>query len=369
MRDKAAPREVDAPKARMSANPGGIVSVVIPARNEEANIERVVDSLANQEGVREILVVDDQSIDGTPKILAALKVRYPLLRVIRLECLPHGWLGKPHAAASGSAAATGDWLLFTDADTFHLAGSLCELVRLAEEENAGLLSVSPGQETPTWWERSVIPLVFTKLATLFRFEDISNPQSPAAAANGQYILVKRELYERVGGHAAVKSAILEDVELARRIKAQGGKLLFLPGARWVRTRMYRNFGDMWEGWTKNLYLLYSGSVWKMLAEVASLWLLDAFPAVGFAAVSFWLALARPSAAIVLLALGFFLLTLARQWTYGRALARLGFEPGIASYQPVGAVLLGVLMLHSLRAHLTVQKIRWKGRRYATRGRG
>ena len=233
----------------------------------------------------------------------------------------------------------------------------------------GLLSVSPGQETPTWWERSVIPLVFTKLATLFRFEDVSDPQSPAAAANGQYMLVRRELYERVGGHAAVKSAILEDVELARRIKAQGGKLLFLPGARWVRTRMYRNFGDMWQGWTKNLYLLYSGNLRKMLAAVASLWLLDLFPAVGFAAASLWLALARPNAAVILLALGFFLLALARQWRYGRALARLGFEPRIASYQPVGAVLLGVLMLGSLRAHLAMRNIRWKGRHYATKGKG
>jgi len=283
--------------------------------------------------------------------------------------LPEGWLGKTHAAAKGARAATGDWLLFTDADTEHLAGSLAELVQRAEDERADLLSVSPGQETPTWWEKSVIPLVFVKLASLFRFEEVSDPQSPAAAANGQYMLVRRDLYERIGGHEAVKSEILEDVELARRIKAQGGRLLFLPGARWVRTRMYHGFGEMWQGWNKNLYLLYQGNVSKMLVAVASLWFLDLFPILGFMAVCLWVALARAGALLTLLALALFLLALARQWDYGRALAQLGFDPALASYQPLGAALLGALLLGSLRAHRAKGNIEWKGRHYATRGKG
>lgn len=164
----------------MRTSQQGRVSVVIPARNEELNIARVVRSLASQQGIREILVVDDQSADRTPEILATLEKEVALLRTLRVESLPKGWLGKTHAAAIGARAATGDWLLFTDADTHHLAGSLAELVQRAEEERADLLSVSPGQETPTWWEKSVIPLVFVKLASLFRFEDVSDPHSPAA---------------------------------------------------------------------------------------------------------------------------------------------------------------------------------------------
>src|SRR5208337_735891 len=175
----------------MSANPNARVSVIIPARNEEVNIARVVRSLANQQGIREILVVDDQSLDRTGEILAALEVEIPLLRTLRVESLPQGWLGKTHAAAMGARAATGDWLLFTDADTEHLAGSLAELVQRAEDERADLLSVSPGQETPTWWEKSVIPFVYVKLASLFHFEEVSDPHSPVAAANGQYTLVRR----------------------------------------------------------------------------------------------------------------------------------------------------------------------------------
>ena len=192
---------------------------------------------------------------------------------------------------------------------------------------------------------------------------------PVAAANGQYLLVRRSIYERSGGHDAVKSEILEDVELARRIKVLGGRLLFLPGARWVRTRMYHSFRDMWQGWTKNLYLLYQGNIFKMLGSVASLWLLDLFPVLGFMVACLWLALARAGSVATVLALSLFLLALARQWNYGRALGRLGLDPLLASYQPIGAALLGTLMLASLRAHRATGDIEWKGRHYATKGKG
>jgi len=345
----------------------GPVSVIIPARNEEANIARVVRSLENQPEICEILVVDDQSADRTAEILTALKTEVPLLRSLRVDALPEGWLGKTHAVALGAREATGDWLLFTDADTQHLPGSLAELRQRAENERVDLLSLSPGQETRTWWEKSVIPLVFVKLASLYNFDEVSDPRSPAAASNGQFILVRRDAYERSGGHEGVKAEILEDVELARRIKAQGGKLLFLPGAKWVRTRMYQTFAGMWRGWTKNLYLLYRGSASKMLRAVASLWLLDLFPAGAFLAAWIWLAFTHTGGVMTLAALGLFLAALARQWSYSRALGRLGFDPALASYQPMGAALLGALMLSSLRAHRGTRNIEWKGRHYATKG--
>jgi chlorobactene glucosyltransferase len=353
---------------RMNASLQERVSVIIPARNEEANIARVVRSLAKQQGIREILVVDDQSEDRTPEILAGLEGEIPRLRTLRVESLAEGWLGKTHAAAEGARVATGDWLLFTDADTEHLSGSVAELLERAEGERADVLSLSPGQETPTWWEKSVIPLVYVELTRLFRFDDVSDPKSPAAAANGQYLLIRREVYERSGGHQAVKAEILEDVELARRIKSLGSRLIFLPGARWVRTRMYHNFGDMWRGWSKNLYLLYAGNLRRMLATVLSLWLLDVLPVLGFAAACLWVIAGRTTVGATLAATGFFLVVLARQWNYRRALARLGFAPALASYQAIGAMLLGGLVLNSLRVHKATGRIEWKGRRYLTRGK-
>src|SRR5437667_664151 len=262
----------------MSENPHARVSVIIPARNEEANIERAVRSIAAQGGVPlEIIVVDDQSEDQTGEILKSLKAEIPSLRALRVDTLPDGWLGKPHALACGAKIASADWLLFTDADAEHGPGSLAELLERAEKECVDLLSLSPGQLTPTWWEKAVIPLVYVWLAKHYSFEEVNDPKSEAAAANGQYMLMRRRVYERAGGHEAVRAEILEDVALARRVKAAGGRLLFLPGARWVQTRMYRTFAAMWQGWTKNLYLLYGRNARLIFVTIATAALVDWAP--------------------------------------------------------------------------------------------
>ena len=243
------------------------------------------------------------------------------------------------------------------------------LLGRAEDNGAALLSVSPGQETPTAWEKAVIPLVYVHLSRLFRFEDVSDPGSSAAAANGQYILMRRQVYEAAGGHAAVCGEILEDVALARRVKAAGGKLIFLPGAPWVRTRMYRTFPEMWRGWTTNLFLLYERSLARVLRTVAELWLLDVAPVVAFIALCAILALGRGGVASVLAALGCVVIALLRQWAYARALGRLDFDRSLANYLVPGAALMGLLMLNSVRAHRLGGRVAWKGRKYSTRGNG
>lgn len=352
----------------MKDSDAGLVSVVIPARDEEANIERVVRSVAQQKGVAEILVVNDQSRDGTAEILERLKTEFAQLRVLSTDRLPEGWTGKAHAVATGARAAGAEWLLLTDADTEHLARGLESLLTRATSERIDMLSVSPGQETPTWWEKAVIPLVYVELARKFRFEDVSDPSSPAAAANGQYILIRREVYERVGGHAAVRGEILEDVALARRVKSSGGKILFQPGAQWVRTRMYRTFGEMWCGWTKNLYLLYEGDLGRVIAKSAELTVMDVLPAAALLALGIIFAAGWGGQAIGLALAGCFLLVLIRQGFYGRALADLGFDSRLAPYQTVGAALLAMLLLNSARAHVWSGKVYWKGRGYVTRGK-
>jgi hypothetical protein len=165
-------------------------------------------------------------------------------------------MGKCNALITGVAGSTAKWLLFTDADTFHYPGSLAASVQEAESRNVDLLSYSPEQETATWWELAVMPVIFAELARTYPPERVNDPADPAVAANGQYILVRRAPYEALGGHKTVAGKILEDVELARLFKVSGYKIWFRFGSGLVRTRMYRTFRAMWDGWTKNLALLF-----------------------------------------------------------------------------------------------------------------
>jgi glycosyltransferase involved in cell wall biosynthesis len=238
------------------------VSVIIPARNEEASLGTCLESLVAQTGVAfEIIVVDDHSTDRTSEIAQSFAVRFSNLRVIEAGPLPDGWTGKNNAVTAGGRVARGEWLLFTDADTVHLPGSLAGALKEAQDNHADLLSYSPEQIAVTFWEMAVLPVVFAELARQYPPAKVSDPTSPEAAANGQYILIKREAYDAVGGHAAIATEILEDVALARAVKRSGRKIRFRYAAEAVRTRMYRNWPQLRDGWTKNLALLFPKPGW------------------------------------------------------------------------------------------------------------
>jgi len=340
------------------------VSIIVPARNEERNLEPVVRSLSEQEGVHEIIVVDDQSRDGTRRILERLAEEVPTLRTVQIESLPRGWTGKNYALHIGAQRATGEWLLFTDADTRHQPGSLTAMLERAKKENADLLSLSPGQEVRTWWEKSVIPLVYVEAAKLYPYEEVSRPDSKEAAANGQYILIRKEVYENVGGHETIRSEVLEDVALARRVKASGGRLTFLLGRSWVRTRMYQSFWAMWEGWSKNLYLLYKKRLGRLLAAVAALWLLDLTPFFGLLfALHSWTH-RSPNGWVIAAACVSILAW--RHVTYLQTLAQAQFTRRMALYRIPGVAIYSCLLLNSARRYLWTERIQWKGRSYDVR---
>src|SRR5579863_5109832 len=226
-----------------------MVSVIVPARNEEACLGACLESLVAQTGVKfEIIVVDDGSTDRTREIANS----FAGVRVVEPAPLPPSWIGKNNALVAGAKEARGEWLLFTDADTVHQAGSLARSVEEVRRQKASLLSYSPEQEVHGFWEKAVMPVIFAELASSYRPSDVSDPASFAAAANGQYILISREAYDAVGGHAAIAASLLEDVALARAVKASGHKIFFRYGGDAVRTRMYRSFAQLKEGWTKNL---------------------------------------------------------------------------------------------------------------------
>jgi chlorobactene glucosyltransferase len=355
----------------MTDQNAGRVSVLIPARNEEANIERSVRSVAAQQGILEIIVADDQSTDRTGEILEGLKREIPQLRVVRVDSLPEGWMGKANALANAARAASGEWLLFTDADTEHRPDSLAALLARAETEGVDLLSLSPGQRLSKWWQKAVIPLIYVNLARRYRFEKVSDPKSTEAAANGQYILIRREAYDRAGGHEAVRAVILEDVELARRVKTSGGRILFLSGSAWVETHAYPSFRDMWEGWTKNLYALYGATIANTLTALLDIVLIDWLPLVAliYFLISLLVGLSGEGAAFSerdAIGVGICFAVLVYEYlSYWRALKRLGFKSSAALFLAPGTVIFALLLINSARAHLQ-DRVRWKGRDYSPR---
>jgi glycosyltransferase involved in cell wall biosynthesis len=335
-----------------AANPAPdrpLVSVVVPARNEEVSLGACLDSIVGQTGVtKEIIVVDDGSTDRTREIAESFEVK-----VIRPGPLPEGWTGKNNAVSSGAKVARGEWLLFTDADTFHKPDSLARSLNEAKKENVSLLSYSPEQELCSFWENAVMPVIFAELASTYKPSDVSNPKSSAAAANGQYILITREAYEAVGGHAAVATDLLEDVALAKRVKATGRKIFFRYAGDAVRTRMYRNFFQLREGWTKNLVLLFPSP-----QRLAALRLLEFILLGGsLAAAIFEIVHHRAYPAIVasIVCVGLFDIFIGRIRK-----AHFPFKSNAAAI--FGLPLFAYLLLRSQLFHKQ-GKVQWKGRSY------
>jgi cellulose synthase/poly-beta-1,6-N-acetylglucosamine synthase-like glycosyltransferase len=337
--------------AAEGALPGTVqASIVVPARNEEACLGRCLRSLTEQSGICfEIIVVDDGSTDRTRQIAES----FPGVRLIQPGLLPRGWSGKVNAMESGARQARGRWLLFTDADTFHLPGSLARAIAEADKCGVGLLSYSPEQEARTFWEKAIMPVVFAELAASFRPAEVSNPKSAAAAANGQYLLISRDTYDGVGGFSSVAATLLEDVAMARAVKASGRKLLFRYAPDQVRTRMYRNFGQLQDGWTKNLALLFPGTT--RLAILRSLEFILIVGCGGLAVLGIVRGRAHTSAAAFAIVAALYSLFLKR-------ITRAHFPWDANLLSLLGLPLFSYLLLRSRLFHQR-GKVSWKGRIY------
>jgi chlorobactene glucosyltransferase len=235
---------------------GPLVSVVIPARNEEATIETVVLSvLGSTYRPLEVLVVDDRSSDDTATIVEQLAARDGRLRLVRGEPLPDGWYGKPWACFQGYREAQGELLLFTDADTRHAPELLGRAVGALQAERADLVTVAPRQLCVTFWERIVMPQIWLLLALRYHPAAVNRARRERdVIANGQFILVPRSAYEAVGTHHAVRHEVAEDLALAQAFHRAGRRMHFAFAERLMETRMYRGLRHMIEGWAKNVYL-------------------------------------------------------------------------------------------------------------------
>ena len=237
-------------------SPAPRVSVIVPARDERRNIARCAESiLTSAYPALEVIVVDDHSADGTGDIARAIATRDDRLRVIESPPLPDGWFGKQWACAAGVMVSSGDLLCFTDADTEHSRELVTRAVNAMRSRQADLLSVAGVQELRGFWERVVQPQVFLQLTARY-----GNTESIARArraedviANGQFLLVRRDAYEAVGGHAAVREKVAEDLALAQRFFRAGKRVAFTLGPTYLSTHMYASLAEIVRGWRKNMY--------------------------------------------------------------------------------------------------------------------
>lgn len=234
------------------------VSIIVPARDEARNIQRLLASLtASDYPDFEIIVLDDRSEDRTAQLAKAVaRGNAKQLVVRRGDALPEGWFGKPWACHQGATLASGELLLFTDADTWHGPQLLRKAVLALKQDDAHLLSVVGRQRMESFWERVVQPQVFAGM--VLRFRDQREPLAPkdwrSAIANGQFILVTREAYQEEGGHEAVRGEVVEDLRMAQRWVHQGKRVSLRAGEEDFSTRMYHSLRELVEGWSKNLYL-------------------------------------------------------------------------------------------------------------------
>jgi len=338
------------------------LSVIVPARNEAAVLGECLRSLVEQSDVGfvlgvewELIVVDDDSTDGTREIAREMEREGVVaIEAPKLDQSDRGgFTGKTNACWAGAQRARGAWLLFTDADTVHEPGDLGRALHEAKKYGAALLSYSPRQIVEGFWQRAVMPLVFSELASAYPPKRVSDPASRVAAANGQFLLVEREAYFAVGGHRVVGLEILEDVALARKIKRARHTIRFRYAPDALAARMYRTLPEMVEGWTKNLALLFPNAV-----LLAGMQLLQLLLFLGLPALACWMPLL-----VIWQRLAILLVWMRTTWGFYGRVARANFPAGDVAISILGVPVFCWLLVRSYLHHRVTRSVDWKGRRY------
>ena len=357
-----------------------LISLCVPARNEERNIRLCVEGLLRQDYPNfEIIVLDDRSTDGTAEILGKLlresesllshgKESAPSLLIMSGSDLPEGWAGKPHALVQASAVARGEWLCFVDADTFLSPNTLSACYAKALDTRADMFTIMTFQILDSFWEKVVMPIVMTALSVGFSPRKVNDPNSKDAIANGQFILIKRAVYDAIGGHESVKDQIVEDKAISEQVKWNGYRLIVADGHGVARTRMYTSLPEMWEGWTKNIYpglsdrssLLMLGAFGAFVALVAAL-ILPLWPVLvvlWYLRGGGWLALTVLAQSLILWGIVIY--------ARARVSTGMGIPAWYALTLPLGAAVFAAMMFTSMWRVLSGKGVTWKGRMYSPR---
>ncbi|MGH6674904.1 MAG: glycosyltransferase [Xanthobacteraceae bacterium] len=341
------------------------IIVIVPARDEAANIGRCLDSLFAQDypaSRLSVIVIDDHSADSTASIVRRIAADHPQLTLLSSPPLPPRWVGKSHACWIGARAASdSEWLCFLDADVWGEAGLLSCAMQAALLRKLDLLSLAPRQELKSFAERLMMPCGLLLLSFIQDLRKVQAPSGPGVTVTGQFMLMRRDVYEAVGGHAAVCGAICEDLELARRIKQAGYTVLMMSGENVLSTRMYTGWRTLWPGLTKNLVDTVGGTraaLTLMPAALVLAWaavalpLIDAAGCAGGGGPAAWAALT-----VALLASGAaFGIHIATTFYF-----RIPFFYGLLF--PIGYTIGAIMGMDSVRRRLT-GKVIWKGRIYS-----
>jgi chlorobactene glucosyltransferase len=341
------------------------ITVVVPARNEEGKIGRCLESLATQNYPHyEVIAVDDRSQDKTGEIIQGLAEKYPCIKHITAKEAPPGWIGKCSALVQAVAHANGQWYLFTDADTCHTPESLRYAISYAIDHKADLISFMPLQELGSFWERVVMPVLLGSFLCGDPLNTINEHTNERAYAYGQYILVRKDVYETVGGHDSVHDQILDDISFARVVKAHRYHILSADGRLLYKVRMYTDFESLWQGWTKNLYALIECNIIYMILCIILINLAIVGPFVSAGIVtSMWLQGDYGAEVNILAAQVVYQLTLLFLWYRRTSEHYLGVDWRHFFILPFGSLTISALYLHSAYLVHSGVKVSWKGRQY------
>ena len=337
-----------------------LVSVLVPARNEADRVlAQSISSILAQDYVRfEVIGVNDRSTDATGAILNSLAAADTRLRVIDGAELPPGWLGKPFAMHQALAHARGEWILATDADMIFDPAALRTAVAHALQREADALTFVPLFETGPFWERRMIPVwawVFLMFTIFYRTD---NPEARGAAGIGGFFLMRRTVLDRIGSYEALHDEVLEDVRLAEMIKRAGGRLLVVIAPHLIRTRMYRNFSEMWECCTKNWFAGMNNSLLLAMSAILSMYLIAVVPAlvaIVAGAVGLWW-LFVPAALSWLLQVVVIVIMSVRS----------NVNPAYALTAPLGLAFLYAMLFDSSMRISFGKGVKWKGRKITSR---
>jgi chlorobactene glucosyltransferase len=335
-----------------------MVTVCVPARNEERGIGTCLESLLKQDYPQfEVIAVNDHSTDSTGKIIHSLAKKDSRLIALDGEDLPDGWLGKPFALHQAVQKAKGDILLFTDADPVFEPYALRTAVSTMQERGLDALTLMPKAEFGSFWERAVQPTIFGFIGSLTRFKNVNDPDHKSAMGFGAFLMFKRSAYEAIDGHQGGKADVLEDVLIAKRLKKSGFKLLVADAKCLFSIRMYYGFREIWIGWRKNMFLAMRRSVPRALYYVFMVlaFVLTPYLILGWNVVA--------GTGFVWTGLSLFGVTMVSAATI-KTCDELGLNRINACLFPIGAVVMAAIMINSMIQILVFSRTEWRGRIYS-----